>query len=150
MGMAGIAAPMVQGMMQSQQHMQDQQMQQLQQQHQAQKQQLEQFQQAHLQQQQQLQQSESQPAGAGASGVNAAATTGVHMIYFDELTSMEERRASLSKYRHAIICILSLFSTELFPYKHFSRFDEGKAVKDMLSRAQHIQEKLTSSGRTAD
>jgi hypothetical protein len=30
------------------------------------------------------------------------------------------------------------------------RFDEGKAVKDMLSRAQHIQEKLNSNGRAAE
>jgi transcription initiation factor TFIID subunit TAF12 len=97
-------------MMQHHQHMQEQQMQQMQQiqhQQQMQQQQHEQFQQGHGHQQPQLQE-QHQPdvhaAGAGSSSllpaIPSSAAPGVHMIYVDELVSMEERRASLSKYRH--------------------------------------------------
>jgi hypothetical protein len=88
--------------------MQEQQMQHMQQQQQQAQQQHEQFQQGQVQQQQQLPEQhllDSQAAVAGSSslpsaGASSSSVPGVHMIYVDELVSMEERRASLSKYRH--------------------------------------------------
>jgi len=159
MGLPGMGMAMAQGMMQHQQQMQFQQMQQ--QQH-MQNQQHEQSQQDHLQQQQQQQQpppQQQQPdlqtAGASSSLAGAPASSagsGVHMIYFDELMSMEERRASLSKYRYRSSCFIYPILFPLVPLFHEfdSRFDEGKAVKDMLSRAQLIQEKLSGSGRALE
>jgi hypothetical protein len=100
--MPGMGMPMAPGMMQQQQFLQEQHMQQ----HMRNEQQ-EKPQQGYVQpppHQDQQQQSELQAAAAGSSSIPAAAASsaiaGVHMIYVDELTSMEERRASLSKYRH--------------------------------------------------
>jgi hypothetical protein len=99
--MPGMGMPMAPGMMQQQQFLQEQHMQQH-----IQNEQHEKSQQGYAQppHQDQQQQSELQAAAAGSSSIPAAAASsavaGVHMIYVDELTSMEERRASLSKYRH--------------------------------------------------